>query len=398
MESFEASLAKATERGSNKGVAGAVVAVVDKTGKFIYRHVQGSNGVSEQAPPLQFDQTYFVASCTKLIASIAALQCVERGLIALDDPLDKHLPEFTSQQIIKTKDDGSFTLHDAKNPVTLRHLLTHSSGAAYTQFIPSLVAWRKSQGHKPEFVMGEDVAEKYPEPRLFEAGEGWMYGASLDWAGLLVSRLTGQSLGTYVEQNIATPLNITSFTWNPASKPQVKEKLMTMSVRKEDGTLVDSTEPIASLESENGGAGMYSNIEDYTRVLVDLLQDNPKTLKKETVEMIFSPQFANGGPEQQAMIPVGDMTWATHTGRIAKGVTPNYSLAGYFVTEDVERADFLIPKGTLTWSGLPNLQWAVNRERGIGYMFCTQILPWNDDVSQSLSAEFCTAVWRNLVK
>ncbi|PVI05444.1 beta-lactamase [Periconia macrospinosa] len=393
MQSFEASLAKATKKDSN-GLAGAVAAVVDKTGKFLYQHVQGTNGVSAGAAPLQFDQTYFLASATKLIASIAALQCVERGLIKLDDPLDKHIPEFTSQKIITPTEDGGFELHDATKPVTLRHLLTHSSGAAYTQFIPSLMAWRESQGQSP-FEMSRDVAKKYPEPRLFEAGEGWMYGSSTDWAGLLVSRLTSQSLGDYVEANIASPLNITSFTWQPERKPAVADKLMRISVRQPDGSLVDMTEPLVPVfETENGGAGMHANVEDYTRVLVDLISDTPVLLKPETIELLFTPQFADGGPEQTAMIPIGAMTWGAHTGRRTEGITPNYALGGYIVTHDVEREDYLIRKGTLRWSGMLNLHWGANKERGVGYMFATQILPWNDDVSQDLAAEFETAVWR----
>lgn len=90
----------------NTHTHGALLTVT--TGKFIYKYAKGFNGVAEDAHPLEFDQNYFLASCTKFIASIAALQLVERGLIGLDDPLDKHTPELTSQPIITVKDDNDF--------------------------------------------------------------------------------------------------------------------------------------------------------------------------------------------------------------------------------------------------------------------------------------------------
>jgi len=153
MDKFDEFLSEATRKGSNN-VPGAVVVVVDKSGmaclgtealnvnqavgQIIYKNAKGFNGVSTNAEPLDFDQTFFLASCTKPITSITALQAVERGLIGPDETLDKHLPELAVQPIIEPRHGSSFELRAATKSITLRHLLTHSSGAVYDVIDPTL--------------------------------------------------------------------------------------------------------------------------------------------------------------------------------------------------------------------------------------------------------------------
>lgn len=374
-----------------------------RLGNYVYKKVAGFNGVVEDAVELDFDQTFFLASCTKLIGAIAALQCVERGLIGLDDPLDQHLPELNSQPIVKQKGDAAFVFEKPTKPLTLRHLITHSSGAAYDVMDPTLIAWRRSRGENPKFSTSGFVAKNYAYPRTFEAGEGWMYGAGLDWASLLVVRLTNQGsirgFEDYVEENIAKLLGITSFTWHLSRKPHVSEKLMRASKRRDDGSLTDGPNPMfREPADESAGAGLYSNVHDYTRVLADLLKDSPVLLRKETIEQMFTPQFADGSNALKALEAKGERTWGPIMGRSTEGVVGNMGLGGFLVMEDCKRENYFKPKGTLTWSGMPNLLWSVNRERGLALMFATQVVPWNDEKSQALGAAFETAVWTNLSK
>lgn len=346
---------------------------------------------------MQFDQTYFIASCTKLIASLSAMQLVERGIIGLDDPLDKHLPELTSQPIITPKGETEFELHEATKTVTLRHLITHSSGAGYEIMDPTLALWRQSQGKTPSFMTSGVTAKDCAVPRLFENGEGWAYGAGLDWVSLLVQRLTKTGFEYYITENIAKPLGIKSFTWHPTKKPEVGGKLMQMSERQEDGSLKPSqTPPWPDPEEEAGGAGMYANAADYARLLSDLLKDTPTIIKKETIELMFTPQFAEGSAPKKAMEASGEFTWGVVCGRNTEGIVPNYGLGGFIVTHDIVRENYFKPKNTLCWSGMPNLAWNLNRERGLATFYATQVLPWNDAKTQALSAAFETAVWRNL--
>ena len=209
--------------------------------------MSGTNGILEDAPLLDFDQTYFIASCTKLVTTIAALQLVERGLITLDTPVDRHLPELALQPIVTQTEDGQLKYDRANVSITLRHLVTHSSGATYDWVDPVLYAWRASRGDPtPAILQNGDIASGLAYPRRFESGTSWNYSGGLDWTSLLVERLVGTSFEEYIEDNIAKPLGVESFTWHLSRKPDVEKKLMRMSTRKDDGTLADGPNPFWS--------------------------------------------------------------------------------------------------------------------------------------------------------
>ncbi|KAI4627907.1 hypothetical protein J4E89_001274 [Alternaria sp. Ai002NY15] len=396
MDAFEKYLEKATAKGSDI-VPGAVMAVVDKDGKFIYKKTAGYNGVTEDAEPMDFDRTFFIASCTKLITAIAALQCVQHGLVTLDEPVDQYLPELASQPIVQI-DGSEIKVRPATKSITLRQLITHSSGTTYDWASPSLYAWRASRGELPALITDGNVAEKYAYPRTFEAGEGWEYSGGFDWTSLLITRLTNMSFEEYVETNIAKPLGITSFTWHLNRKPAVEEKLMRTSTRQDDGSLTDGPTPFWSGDpvGEGGGAGLYANVYDYTRVLSNLLKPSPTILSKTMVDAMFSPQFAKDSLAAKALVDNAELAYTCTLDSSMEGVKPNFGLGSLLLMEDVDRENYFKPKGTLCWSGLPNLQWSVNRERGIALFFATQVSPWADRKTFDLVARFETAVWRNL--
>lgn len=311
--------------------------------------------------------------------------------------MDDILPELASQPIVEQKEDGTFELRKAKTSITLRQLLTHSAGATYDWADPKLIAWRISRGEVPALVEKGDVAKDYAYPRAYEAGEGWAYSGGLDWASLLVARLAKQSFESYVEENIAKPLGITTFTWHLPHKPAVAEKLMSISTRQEDGTLTDGPTPFwADPVAEGGGAGCYASVHDYMRVLADLLKDSPTILQKESVDALFASQFPL---ESLALIGLeanNEYSWKPTLNNSIEGAIVNHGLGGVLVTEDVDRPDFFRPKGTLSWSGLPNLLWGVNRERGLAIMFATQVVPWADRKCWEVIGKFETAAWKNL--
>lgn len=361
-------------------------------GKTLYNHQGGYNGAAEDASPLEPDQYFWIASCTKVVASVAALQCVERGLITLDAPLDKHLPELDALPIITASGEKDlFEFRKASGVVTLRQLLTHSSGVVYDFINPTLAAWRGSRGETPSLSETGHI-EEFSIPRIADPGEAWNYGTGLDWASHLVERLTETGFEDYVQKNIAQPLGIKSWTWHMSKRPSYAEKLMKMSERKLDGTLAASKTPFRGEPLyERGGAGIYTTVDDYMRFLTDLLRDSPITLKKETMDMMFAPQFEEGSKLQKSM---WDIACAPLVGQSMEGVIPNQGLGGYLTTHDITRDDgYFKPKGTMCWHGMANLCWNANREKGIAYFFATQVIPWNEEQSQALIKAFETAVW-----
>lgn len=298
--------------------------------------------MAPDAKPLEFDQTYFIASCTKLITSIAALQAVERGLITLDEPLDQYLPELAKLQIV----GRDLSLRPAVNKITLRHLVTHSSGASYDFVDPTLMKWRESRGESPAFPTRMIVEEDYAIPRTFEAGEGWTYGGGLDWAGLLIARLNKTTLEEYILENIAKPLGIETWTWHLSRKPHTAEKLMAAATRNVDGLLDHGpVPPFPEPIGEGGGAGIYSNAHDYTRVLADLLKDEPLLLKKESVDALFAPQFAKGSKSFEALHTNSGPAYGNTIGTSTDGLEFNHGLGGLIIAEEIDRDSYYKPKG-----------------------------------------------------
>ena len=141
-----------------------------------------------------------IASMTKALGSVAALQLVEQGKITLDEPLDDYLPNMSSRKIITQNNE----VVEPKNSITLRHLLTHTAGFGYWFTSEKLSNWNKI---KEEIGWKENY-----EPRLFESGSSYMYGTNIDWVGRLVEKISGENLEDYFRNYITGPLDMNS-TW-----------------------------------------------------------------------------------------------------------------------------------------------------------------------------------------
>lgn len=138
---------------------------------------------------MTLDSVCWNASCTKLFTAVSAMQCVERGQLSLDSPINNILPEFNEEplnQIITGFDtDSKPQYKPASSAITLRHLLTHSSGIGYSGMDPMLVQWWTHMGHAAD-VTNTTVKHTGTMPRLYEAGQGWSYGCGFEWVGQMV--------------------------------------------------------------------------------------------------------------------------------------------------------------------------------------------------------------------
>ncbi|KAA6412834.1 MAG: hypothetical protein FRX48_03827 [Lasallia pustulata] len=145
---------------ANKVVPGAVLVATNKAGTFNYGEAFGLGGLNPDSKPLHLDSTYWVASCTKLMTTICALQCVEKGLFSLDSSEDvkRLIPEMADAEILTGFDAASDGAPITKSPgrkFTLRQMLTHSSGMGYDSFSPPLINWRKTRGEGPLTLCGD---------------------------------------------------------------------------------------------------------------------------------------------------------------------------------------------------------------------------------------------------
>ena len=178
------------------------------------------------------DSIFAIASMTKAITATAAMQLVEQGKINLHEPVSKYLPELGKLDVLTGFDSaGKPILRPATKPVTLHHLLTHTSGFAYDTWDESMLKYNTLHG-------GPSAGTVAPlTPLIFEPGTRWQYGTSVDWTGRLVEAVSGLTLEQYFQRNILQPLGMkdTTFVF-PAGK---FDRLVATSRRQPDGSLME---------------------------------------------------------------------------------------------------------------------------------------------------------------
>ncbi|KEF56667.1 beta-lactamase [Exophiala aquamarina CBS 119918] len=390
MSSFKYTLEAVTAPGSNQ-IPGAVVIAADRSGDIIDLQAVGVTSVDPiNRRPMTEDTTFWIASCTKLITTVAALQCVERGQLALDEDVSTILHELNSPDVLVGFDaqSGEPTLRKSQERITLRQLLTHSSGNMNDLLSPEIKKWRPWQ--KPALNDDDgEIVKRFLTPLLFEPGHGWVYGGGLDWAGRMVERVNGGiRLGDYFKKHIFEPLGMRSTGFRPSENESIRESLSATTVRTPTGELVGATPfPPANPKDDLGGGGLYTAPKDYIKVLIALLQNKGTLLKPETVDMMFAPQLPDSkyleavvNPERGVMYRSGvdSRQW-------------NFGLGGILNMEDVEG---VCKKGTMTWGGLPNLFWWIDRTAGTCGMYASQLLPPSDATSMQIALEFRKSIAR----
>jgi methyl acetate hydrolase len=364
---------------ARKEVAGVVVMAADRKG-IIY---QGAFGVADigEAHPLKLDALFRIASMTKAITSTAAMQLVEQGRFAIEDPVEKYLPEFAKLSVFESFDGatGAYRLRPATKAVTVRHLLTHTSGLGYAFTNPTVRDFKPRAG------------EEYPVgPLVFEPGERWLYSTSTDWVGRLVEKVSGQSLEDYFRQHIFTPLGMAdTFYFVPKDK---EARLVTVNRRIADGSIVkESVQPPTSGFTPIGGGGLSSTAYDYLRFTRALLNggelDGARILSAGTVDLMGQNHIgAIGVPAQKTALPERSDDFSF----IADG-RDKWGL-GFLITADA------VPgkrsAGSLSWGGINNTYYWLDPTRGITGVILMQFLPFADRKALALYDAFERGVYQ----
>ncbi|KAK8098231.1 beta-lactamase/transpeptidase-like protein [Apiospora kogelbergensis] len=380
-----------------KAVADGVVigAVVCAKGNVNYSNVFGNRAIRPKAEPMTQDTVFVLASMTKLMTSIAVLQLVERGIVAMDDDIAPLLPVLARQPILTGfKENGTPVTKDRKGPITLRHLLTHSVGGSYEFSSGDISQWKKIQGTlgKP----GTTVDEVFGHPLLYEPGESWSYGSASDWAGKVVEKLSGLSLEEYMKRHIWAPLGLENITFWPGTNPDMAKRLCSMSIRDtRSGKAVQSRKLIPMTPGAReafGGQGAYATMGDYTEILNSLLTDDERLLKRETAATMFQPQLS-GGPQKALDEAFSNPQWAV--GYYPPGAY-NWCLGGLLVEGKTE-ASWRKP-GTMLWGGAINSAWFIDRATGVCGVFGSNLLPSADPQIEVLMTGFEEEIYKKAAK
>ncbi|CAK9785896.1 beta-lactamase/transpeptidase-like protein [Cutaneotrichosporon oleaginosum] len=216
-------------------------------------------------------------SMTKLVTSVAVLQLVDRGLIDLDDPevVEKHCPELCALPVLTGQDGDELLSEPRTQPLTVRRLLTHTSGLAYSFTSPLLAAWHAQNSPPPHY--GEKTTKGFEEPMVFQPGERWLYSIGIDWAGILVERISGLTLQDYFHEHIFRPLCLTVDDVTFIPNDDVRARMQKICRRLPDGSL-ETAEPMRPLDLSadtigqlSGGGGLHGTARAYLRFLQGVL-------------------------------------------------------------------------------------------------------------------------------
>ncbi|KAF7871524.1 hypothetical protein EAF04_003631 [Stromatinia cepivora] len=191
-----------------RNLPGAVTIASNASGSISYMEAHGLHSLKAGASasaPLKTDAIFWIASCTKFLTSISALQCVSRGQMSLDEDVAGILPELKDLEILEGfNGDGAPKLVKATKHITLRQLLTHTSGLAYDVFTPELMRWRATRGEIASLSAGRLVSRS-KTPLMFEPGSAFAYSTGLDWIGKMIERVNNMSLEEYMQKYIMEP-------------------------------------------------------------------------------------------------------------------------------------------------------------------------------------------------
>lgn len=351
-------------------IPGVVVTAGDRNGTLFEAGFGDRRiGTAERMTP---DTVVWIASMTKAVVAAGAMRLVEQGRLALDRPAAEVLPQLGQVPVLEGFDaDGQARLRQARRPMTLRHLLTHTSGFGYDTWNADIMRFMKLKG-LPR--VGTCRNEALGIPLLFDPGDAWCYGIGIDWAGKMIEAVTGQRLGEFLQDAIFSPLGMGDTAFR--LRPDMRARLAPVHHRAADGSLApgDFAMPDEP-EFEMGGGGLYSTARDYLAFARMILNGGrhgrERILKAETIAEMARDQIAplSAGP-LHSVAPA-----ASNDAEFFPGQPCGWGLSFLVNRQPSPQGR---SAGGLAWAGLANTYYWIDHGRGTAGVFLTQILPFFD--------------------
>ncbi len=315
------------------------------------------------------DHIFRIASMTKAITSVAAMQLVEQGVIGLDDPLNDLMPEMVTIPILT--EDGQ--LLECDDIITLRHLLTHTSGFGYGFIEERLQNFNKE---------GWQFADL---PRMEKPGVVWRYGTSTGWAGKVVEKLSGKSLEDYFRDHITGPLGMHATWFNVPD--DLQHLIVSYGTRTDSGFLEYTRIPTRKVTSYSGGGGLFSSPNDYLKfihcILNDGAYDGGYILRAETVQQLFNDELsvalmpAADLPEQEPNPEEVQYFYKDDRHGLSWGLAKGSSFRYLEHEPEILSGDYR--KGLGFWGGAYNTHFSIHPKFGYGIVAFHQFVPYGDE-------------------
>ena len=377
------------DRAIEAGRVPGVVAMAANADGLLYEGAFGKRTAGGDAA-MSLDTVFFLASMTKAVTCVAAMQQVERGNIDLDEPIGRIVPELADPHVLDGFDaSGAPILRAARRPITLRLLLSHTSGFAYDTWNGEIRRYVQVNGI-PSAGTGRRAGLMVP--LVSDPGTRWEYSIGIDWAGQAVERTSGLDLEAYFRVNICEPLGMsdTGFLLRP------DQRARKAGVHQRTGdTSFDVLDHETNQQPEffPGGGGLYSVGRDYLAFLQMLLHDGTlngaQILKSKSVTELNRNQI---GDLPVTMMKSYDPR-RSNDAELFPGMLKRWTL-GYLMT--TEQTPTGRAAGSLAWGGIANTYYWLDPTQKVTGLILTQILPFADPTVLEVFGQFERAVYDSL--
>ena len=349
----------------------------------------GASGEGRPGVPVDTDTPLRLWSMTKAVGSVAILLLVDRGQLSLDAPIDDVLPELRDVQVVQRVEESGPVMRPANTRITLRHLLTHSSGLAYPLYSSTMMAYAQSTNMP---LVSEGTIDDLRYPLVFEPGTDFAYSIGLDWAGLAVERISGASIDKFCHDEVFEPLTLSGMTFQ---KADVEAALPPAFARDEEGNLEPTVfDPPTEPQLYGLGNGLFSRTTDYARFLRFILRggelDGTRIMSPQTFDLLtrdLMPELVAGPLRSE--IPGFSLDVDLYGRGSAMGHTAGFVRC----REGVEGRR---SEGSLWWAGFLNTHYWIDPAMDIAGLLMTQTLPFCDPRLMQVFEQFEGAAYRSL--
>ena len=345
----------------------------------------GSAGEAAEGRAAAEDTVFRIFSATKAVGSLAAMMMIDRGKMSMDTPVADVLPEWNNLQVLDGWDGDTPIMRAPRTTATMRHLATHRSGLEYEFWCPDMAKYLEATGH-PSILSGTKASLSYP--LMYDPGERWGYGPSIDWLGQVVEALDGRTMDQFCHEEIFDPLGMKNTGFEPDA---MLDRLAGVQARGEDGKFGPfDLAPPPQPEVYGMGHCLYSTAPDYIRFLRMILNggelDGHRILSETAFAAMLEDQME--GKTFQRMETVVPPVTADVV--LPEGTTHSFAAV---------RSEADVPgrrkAGSQSWAGVCNTHYWVDPASDVAAVIFTQSLPFVEEPYMRTYEAFETAVYAN---
>ena len=375
----QAALSRSLSAAVGRGDVPGVVAMVVDPENVLFEGAAGQQDVARRIE-MKPGAIFRIASMTKPITTVAVMMLIEAGKLSLDDPVSKYLPRFKDRPVISSfnASTGAYETTPATREITIRHLLTHTSGIGYGWSSPIVSR-----------LVGNDRSKETELPLLHQPGAKWTYGANTRVLGQVVEKISGQPLDVFLRDRILGPLGMKDTGYAVPSGSVAR--VVTVHSRMNTG-LVEQPNAAVQESPVMGDGGLYSTARDYGTFIQMLLNGGTlrgtRLLSERSVRMMSENQIGSVVVEEQpAADSLRSRPYPLGAGR------DKFGFGFQIAIKDPRYAKYR-SEGSLSWAGIDNTHFWIDPSRHIGVVWFAQVLPFYDEACIRSLREFEALLYR----